>query len=380
MNENGLVRILLVLALASGAAFGCGDDDAEGDGHGHDGGSEPDEGNAGNSGGGEPVSPGDEVSAEITAAEGGEITLGGVTANIPAGALADDTEITIEVLDKADQPGADDIVADVFDFGPDGTTFEKPVTLEFDVGSLDVPNGMQAAMAYLDGSAWVALDDSELAGGKVTATTTHFTPFTIVLIVLPDGGIGQVGGMCETDDFDACGGDLVGTWEYTAGCATLGADPLSGEGDNNPFAMCTDAPRFSITVDLGGTTTFADDSTFTLDQTVTTSSSITIPASCIEQLLMGMSDPAMGCEDILEGMLDADGNCVQEQPAETKMNMATGTWEADATAGTLTITSDSADAGMKNEEIEYCVQGNMVTVVVRNLDEGFTIRYEATRK
>jgi len=392
MSMNIVVRMSLCVGLAAVAfsGLGCGDDDSSSGGAPD--GSVDTGGKAGSGGGAgsrapSTLEPGDKTSKKISAAAGGEVSLGGVTLAIPGGALATDTTVTIEVLDKADQPGAADIVADVFDFGPDGTEFSKPVTLEFDAGDIKVPSGKQAVIAFLDGNDWTTLEDSELAGGKITATTTHFTPFTVRLIVLADGGVQQVGGQCAPDDFDACGGDLVGTWEYTAACITLPPDALSGSSDQNPFAMCTDPPQFSATVDLAGSTTFDADGTYTLEQNVTISSDLLVPASCVDTLTMGMLDTAMACDQILSGTIDADGNCVGAAgDPSTSMNTGSGTWSAEG--GKLTIEDTSppdggvADAGPPStpDDVSYCVTGDTVVVVVKNSDEGFTMQYTATRK
>jgi hypothetical protein len=391
MSMNFVVRMSFVAALAVGtfSSFGCGDDDGSSSG-GDSGTDTGDRAGSSGGGGGAPstVEPGEKTSKEITAADGGEVSLGGVTASIPAGALADDTTITVEVLDPADQPGANDIVADVFDFGPDGTEFLKPVTLEFDVGDLKVPSGSTAMIAFLDGNEWTTLEDSELSGGKVTASTTHFTPFTVVLVLNADGGVTQVGGQCAPDDFDACGGDLVGTWEYSGACLTLPSDfGGSNPDDQDPFAMCTDKPQFAATVDLTGTTTFNSDGTYSLDQTLNISSQLTIPASCVDTLTMGMLDTAMACDQILMGTIDADGNCVGAAgDPEMKMNTGSGTWSADG--GKLTIEDTSppdggvVDAGAPKtpDDVSYCVTGDSVVVVSKNADEGFVIQYTATRK
>src|SRR5687767_2532737 len=108
-------RTALGLMLASLLAFGCGDDSAGDDAHDHDGGTG--------------ATPGDEVSETIDAAEGGEVRATGAGVDIPAGALSEDVEITIMVLDKEDLPDSDNIASAVYDFGPDGTTFDEPVTL-----------------------------------------------------------------------------------------------------------------------------------------------------------------------------------------------------------------------------------------------------------
>lgn len=392
MSMNIAVRMSLLAGLAAGTflGLGCGDDD--GAASGGDGGVDTgDKAGSGGGGGGAPstLEPGDKTSKAISAAEGGEVTLGGVTLAIPGGALADDTTVTVEVLDKADQPGASEIVADVFDFGPDGTEFSKPVTLEFDVGDLKVPSGKEAVIAFLDGNEWTTLEDSELAGGKITASTTHFTPFTVRLVLLPDGGVQQVGGQCAPDDFDACGGDLVGTWEYTGACITLPPDALNGNSsDQSPFAMCEEQPLLSVTVDLTGTTTFDADGTYALEQTVTTSSEIAVPASCLDTLTMGMLDAAMACDQILMGTLDADGNCAGAAGEPSMdMNTGSGTW---TTEGGMLIIEEtpSADAGVAvdagapsgPDDVRYCVTGDTVVVVVKDTTEGFTMQYTATRK
>jgi len=392
MSFRRVVRVGLMVGLCAGAPwpFGCGDDDGSG-ANASDGGGSGGAANGDADGGKVPASSaakvGDKASADISAADGGELTLDGITASIPAGALADDTTLTVEVLDASKQPGADDIVADVYDFGPDGTEFLKPVTLELAVGSLKVPTGKDAVLAYLDGDAWVPLSDSKLKSGKVSATTMHFTPFTVVLIAHADGTIEQTGGACATDAFDACGGDLVGTWVYDAACVTLPPDALSS-GGTNPFEACAEQPQLSVTVDLTGSTTFDQDGTFTLDQTVTSSNELRIPASCVADLSMG-GDPAMACTDILQGTLDANGDCVSgSDMPDMSTSMETGTWSADSSTGTLTVdTTKGADAGTpdggtdtKNEEVHYCVMGDSVTVVVTNLDDMTTIRYTATRQ
>ena len=66
----------------------------------------------------------------IKAAAGGTITLGDLTLDIPPGALADDTEITIRKVDPADLPDEfSDIDGDsAYELTPDGLEFSVPVT------------------------------------------------------------------------------------------------------------------------------------------------------------------------------------------------------------------------------------------------------------
>lgn len=114
----------------------------------------------------------------IKAAEGGTITADGFMLEIPPGALMADTEITIAVGDGATAPAAT-LVGKVYDLGPNGTMFTKPVkfTIDVDAAKLGAKNPV---VSYVDAGKWVALKDSVGAGGKVTATATHFTVFGVL--------------------------------------------------------------------------------------------------------------------------------------------------------------------------------------------------------
>src|SRR2546421_7855492 len=72
----------------------------------------------------------DDASAVIGPGGGMLAVSGGAALEIPAGALAKDTTITIS-QSSAQAPGG--ALSPVYDFGPDGTTFSKPVTVTFTV-------------------------------------------------------------------------------------------------------------------------------------------------------------------------------------------------------------------------------------------------------
>jgi len=155
-----------VLSLAVAAlTVGCGDDKASGankDTSSADGGSQP------------------AKSTRIEAAKGGTVSYDSVTLDIPAGALAKDTEITVTVVDGSTLPDAKLLAGDVYDLGPDGTQFLKPVTLTFDLGDAQLAKDDVPTMGYLEKNGWRWLDDSAWRDGKVVATTTHFTRFGVV--------------------------------------------------------------------------------------------------------------------------------------------------------------------------------------------------------
>jgi hypothetical protein len=64
---------------------------------------------------------GDKVSGGFVSAEfGGKVTNGRITLEFPAGALDEDTYITMEMVDRSEL---------VVEFGPHGLVFNKPVTI-----------------------------------------------------------------------------------------------------------------------------------------------------------------------------------------------------------------------------------------------------------
>ena len=77
----------------------------------------------------------EEVSQEVSAAEGGKIEAESkdeeVSIDIPAGALDEDVTITMKIYDAKGYPGTDglDVISKVVEFEPTGTIFKKPVTI-----------------------------------------------------------------------------------------------------------------------------------------------------------------------------------------------------------------------------------------------------------
>jgi hypothetical protein len=120
------------------------------------------------------------ATTNIKAADGGTVTADGLTVKIPPGALTADTDITVAVSDGASAPAAATLVAKVYDLGPTGTTFLKPVSLTIDYDDAKLVPPKVATMAFLQAGAWVPLADSATNGTNAAATTMHFTPFGVV--------------------------------------------------------------------------------------------------------------------------------------------------------------------------------------------------------
>lgn len=125
-------------------------------------------------------------------AEGGTLTLGDLAIEVPAGALAEATELRVSVAASA-APDPFTGFSPVFHFEPEGLVFARPVTVRIPfVGDLDTASVFWTA---LGGSAYTPLS-TRLEGRIAIAETTHFSS-------------AFVGTACEGDD--CCGranGDL----------------------------------------------------------------------------------------------------------------------------------------------------------------------------
>jgi hypothetical protein len=341
-------KVALGLMIVSLCAAGCGDDadGDEGEGRGDAGASEP-------------------VAETIEASEGGDVSTTGALVDIPADALDEDTEITIEAVDKEALPDAEMIASEVFDFGPDGTTFDEPVTIAIEFDADDAPEGMTPVLAWLDTErdAWVPLAGSEVDGDTVTAETDHFTAFAVIWTVT-----GQFGGQCGDVGPTDCGGDLVGTWDFTLSCLTLPDDFLSGDGGEDPFAECGGA-TFNAVVDLTGSITFEEDGTYAVSTMQDIDITISVPKECF----MGQPCTSLGDD---ENPATDKGDACEVMMSSTESSDDTGTYEIEG--NTLITTGD--DDGVASEPDEYCVQGDTLTVRKVDPENGTSNVLQATRR
>jgi hypothetical protein len=111
--------------------------------------------------------------ALISAADGGSVEVAGFRVDIPAGALAEDTWITIALPTAL--PVAGWVVAD---FGPSGTSFAKPVTITLPLGGVAL-GGVELSeigISYWNGSEWEDYG-GVAAATRVQGSTTHFSTY-----------------------------------------------------------------------------------------------------------------------------------------------------------------------------------------------------------
>lgn len=337
-------RLIIALCLALPmTAVGCGSDDQSPSGNGHT------------------ADVGEATSQALTASAGGSVMLdsGAAGVDIPAAALPADATVTVDVIDPGAAPERERLASSVFEFGPDGTVFNQPVSLSLRIDRSAVPAGAELSVSWLnEQDRWEPLPGATVSGDMITAQTTHFSVFAVTFEIV-DGNLTQTGGMCEANSFSACGGDPTGTW--TIGDSCLNADfaqIMAGGGGEQCEGLSVSAD-----IDYVGSITISGDGTYATDMDVSIVSSARFPKSC----LGGVSD----CSNLGPEASDAGDACVIES-SENDATRESGTWESRGT----TLYLESPGDGPSNAE--YCVRGNRLEIFIDE-GEGAQIKMVLTR-
>jgi len=112
--------------------------------------------------------------------------LNEVTLVIPGGALSQEQEITVTKTstgNKASYPAGYRPVTAVFSFGPDGTYFNKPVTLTLKIALPPLVKTDNLVLAYYNKAeeAWIALPAVvDADNGLILASINHFSDYTVL--------------------------------------------------------------------------------------------------------------------------------------------------------------------------------------------------------
>jgi hypothetical protein len=151
------------------------------------------------------------VAVRIGAAGGVLTTADGMLSlDIPAGALTGETAITVSAV-KEQLPGMGEW-APAIELGPDGTTFEKPVTLTMSFDGSKLPLGIPPSAIGLytwkDGS-WEPVAGSfvNVTDNTVTAPISHFS--TYILTIAPNYMAGRPPSTLYYGDVTALSGYTV---------------------------------------------------------------------------------------------------------------------------------------------------------------------------
>jgi hypothetical protein len=108
----------------------------------------------------------------IVASQGGFVELNGFRVDIPAGALSQNTTVTIDL--PSDNVLGKRLIAE---FGPHGTQFSTPVTLTFPLTGV-LWLGGPIEVARWENGGWTSLGGSvNLLGTKLQSTTPHFSTY-----------------------------------------------------------------------------------------------------------------------------------------------------------------------------------------------------------
>ena len=123
---------------------------------------------------------------------------GMLTITIPEGTIVlDENGDPLDSLETAvdesppDPPEDAYIIGLAYDFGPDGATFDPPITFTFTYDPDDLPDGVDEedlVLAYYDEDAgeWVELDCTvDPDTHTITASVSHFTTFAIIAVSAP---------------------------------------------------------------------------------------------------------------------------------------------------------------------------------------------------
>ncbi len=149
----------------------------------------------------------DDTLVERVGAEGGAIETEGVSLSIPAGALTEDVDITLRVLEPGEVPDAERITGPAVSLGPDGQTFAVPVILRLeDPGP--APEGFRKAVLRLNEVTmeWAPVSESTREGNVTVGQLSSFSEYGSGLVPLGGGNLMEGAFGCEVDG--DCAGDL----------------------------------------------------------------------------------------------------------------------------------------------------------------------------
>jgi hypothetical protein len=294
------------------------------------------------------------ASKPLKAAEGGTLATesGKASVTVPPGALAADTTLTVTVS-KAEGEAK----TSLYDFGPNGTQFAKPVAITVAFDST-VASGKKAVLAWHDGSKWVEVEGSALAGGKVTGSVSHFTKFTVIL---KDDKVVVVSECGDTaKNFKACGGDIAGTWKYENLCF---ADTVIGE---NPFKETCPSATMTMDMKWEGSVTFADGKMTSHFVSQGQTVSLNVPKSCFASM------PGTDCAKLAESMKteckDTGTAC---ECVKTTTNTDIEDETKDYSIDGNTLVSKGSDG--KESRNDYCVSGGKLVAKVVIDEDGKTM-------
>ena len=138
-----------------------------------------------------------------------------------------------------DPPEDTHVIGLAYDFGPDGATFDPPITLTWSYDPEALPEGVaeeDLVIAYYDKAAdeWVELDCVvDTANDTITASVEHFTSFAILGAVTPEVEVEEIAELEKTiGELEAQVASLRGDYDTAkSDLAAAQAKVASAQGD-----------------------------------------------------------------------------------------------------------------------------------------------------
>lgn len=126
-----------------------------------------------------------DAASDVVGPEGGGLSFQNVTMTVPQDALDTDTDLTITELDAIALP-AGVVPGTAYDFGPDGQTFDEPITIAFDPYddsglTSDEEERLRLHVLRDDGRWWeVSPTTVDAVNNVLSGQVDHFTPYGAV--------------------------------------------------------------------------------------------------------------------------------------------------------------------------------------------------------
>jgi hypothetical protein len=243
-----------------------------------------------------------------------------------------------------------DITGAIYDFGPSGTTFQRPAALTLALGAA-VPAGKKALVAWLDAGSgqWFPVP-TNVVGTAATGLVSHFTSFAVLLT--------DAAQSCPYSG--SCGGSLDGTWRYSAACIKgAPADPLECDASGTVTAPVQQEYGLSGMVTIAG-------GRYTGTQDIIARTTIFYTAACFAAAKAGNADP-VNCDGVATFLNNSQahgwacsGTAIQGCTCSYTSNISQMTAGSVATNGNQVTFQPDGKTDAKPDE--YCVRGNNLVV------------------
>jgi hypothetical protein len=140
---------------------------------------------SGNNSGGSGGSAAQPIGSGI-GADGGQVIKGGAILDIPKGALTKNVDIIIEKVDRVDVAvtGTFKLAGEIFEFGPSGQQFDKPVTIILEYNPDKLASGEVPIICVYDPATrlWINLGGVvNEAAQTIRIEVTHFTKYAVMV-------------------------------------------------------------------------------------------------------------------------------------------------------------------------------------------------------